>query len=106
MHDINFWFVIALAAALLHFDSHSFAHVLEHHFHGLNNPYLRICFAIDDHLVFGFLTLRYVHVVLLCEPVVPTAVPSGEPVSVTLPRVGELSAGQSLNVKKSLSVSI
>jgi hypothetical protein len=43
---------------------------------------------------------------LVCEPVVPTAVPSSERVSVTLPGVGELSAGQSLTVKESLSVRV
>ena len=59
----------------------------------MNNQSVRICLAIYDHLVFGFFSLDYVHVMLVCEPVVPTAVPSGEPVSITLPRVGELGAG-------------
>ena len=91
---------------LFHFYAESFAHTLEDNFHGLNNPYFWICLAIYNHLVFGFFSLCYVHVMLMCEPVVPTAVPSGEPVSVTLPRVGELGAGQSLNVEKSLSIRI
>ena len=68
--------------------------------------YFWICLAIHNHLVFGFFSVCYVHVMLVCEPVVPTAVPSSERVSVTLPGVGELSAGQSLTVKESLSVRV
>jgi hypothetical protein len=40
---------------LLHFDAHSFSHAFENDFDGLNNVNLRVCVAVHNHLMFGFL---------------------------------------------------
>jgi hypothetical protein len=93
-------------AALFHFDSESLSHVLENNFHRLNNPQLRMGLAIHNDLMLGFFSFSNIHVVLFCQPVVPTAVPNGEPIGVTLPRVGELSASQGLNVNIPVGISI
>src|SRR5271168_2870000 len=56
----------------LHFDASSFPHAFEHDLDGLNYFYLWVCLAVHNYFMFGFFALSYVHVMLLCEPVVPT----------------------------------
>ena len=54
----------------------------------------------------GFLAFSYVHVMFFCEPVVPTAVPRGEPIGVALPCVGKLRASQRLNIEEAFGISV
>jgi hypothetical protein len=90
----------------LHFDAGSFSHAFEHDVDRLYYVYLRVRFAVHNNFMFGFFAVSYNHALLLCEPVVPTAVPFGEPIGVALRGVGELRTCQSLNVKESFGISI
>jgi hypothetical protein len=62
--------------------------------------------AVHNNFMFGFFAFSCIHAMLLCEPVVTTAVPCGEPIGVALPSVGELRTCQSLNVKEFFWISI
>ena len=59
--------------------------LLEHHIDRFDDPKLRICFAIDNHLMLQLFRTGYVEVVHLCKAVVPTTVPGCQPVSIALP---------------------
>jgi hypothetical protein len=62
--------------------------------------------AIFDHLVLDLAALLEIGIVLVGEAVVPAAVPAREGVGVFLIGVGELAAGQRLDVDKAVGVSI
>src|SRR3954466_11229644 len=80
--------------------------LLEHHFHRLNNSNLWICFAIDNDSMLELLRAGYIEEVLLCQTIVPAAIPGGKPIGVTLPSTGKLGAGSCLHVDVPLGVGV
>jgi len=80
--------------------------LLENHVNRFDDSTLRICFAIYNHFMLKLFRSSYIEEVFLCETVVPTTVPSGESIGISLPRVGQLCASQGLNVNKSFGVGI
>jgi len=75
----------------LHLDAHFGAHVLEHDADGVDDLLVLMRLAIFDDEVLSFAAFLVVHVVLVGETVVPTAVPRREGVSVLLVRLIPLS---------------
>ena len=62
--------------------------------------------AVQDDLVLEKLRARYVDVVLLCQAIVPSAVPGREHVGIFLKSTRKLRAHQSLNINKSVRIGI
>src|SRR5437867_4025393 len=90
----------------LHFDPKLRPHILENNGDCLDDQVLGIGLAVHDHLVLGLLALANVHVMLAGKPIVPAAVPGGQPVGVLLPRPCQLGAGELLHVDEAIGVSI
>src|ERR1700737_2608315 len=80
--------------------------LLEHHVHCFDDSNLRICFTIDNHFMLELFRSGDIKEMLLCETIVPATVPSGEPVSVSLPSSRKCGAGQCLHVNVPLGICI
>src|SRR5258708_38745961 len=90
----------------LHLDAEAFSHALEYDIERLDDAELRVSLAVHDQLVLGFPALSDIHVMLLCEAVVPAAVPGAQQVGLILPGAGELRACKSPDVETSFGVGI
>src|SRR5271170_6548828 len=82
------------------------ADVLEDNSNRMDDSFVRMSFAILDDVVLGEPTLSIVHKVLVGEAVVPAAVPGHQRVGVLLVCVGELCAGERLNVEEAVLIHI
>jgi hypothetical protein len=87
----------------LHPNSQFRPHILEYDSDGLDNELVRICLAVLDHLMLHYLSLPEIHVVLLGQAVVPTAVPGRQGVRVFLVGTRELGACQLLNIDEAVT---
>ena len=67
---------------------------------------LRICLAVNNHLVFKLFRSGYIEVVFLREPVVPAAIPRREPIGVSLPGSRKGRARQRLHVDVPVGIRI
>lgn len=72
----------------------------------LDDLFLGIGFAINNHFMRKLNTARHVEIMFLGQPIVPARVPRHQHVSVFLVGISELSAGQGLNVNEAVLIGI
>jgi len=72
--------------------------LLEHHIYRFYDSNFRMCFAINNDFVLQLFGPGNVEVVLFGKAIVPTTVPSREPISIFLPGSRKCYASQRLHV--------
>jgi hypothetical protein len=96
----------ARSNTLFHLNTKTRALVFEHNGDGVDYSDVLVRLAVQNNFVLHLSALADIKVMLSRKAVLPPAVPGREHVSILLPCVGELGAGQSLHVDKPVGVSV
>jgi hypothetical protein len=79
---------------------------LQNNIDRLNDAFILVSFAVDDHVMNSALDPRHVYCVFLGQPIIPTTVPDTEEVCVFLIGVCELTARQFLDIDVAICVCV
>ena len=80
--------------------------LLEHHIYRFDDSNLRMCLAANNHFMLELFGAGNIEVVLLCEAIVPAAVPGCEPVCIFLPSPSKRGASQRLHVNVPVGICV